>query len=126
MHGKSGWKPLKAILDTGAEENWISRKIVDRLGLTVKNGLTTRGTTFDGRQIKSGSAVEPTWCVENSSNTHQTIFQVAPKEAPFEVLIGCNLIESGEVQFFGGNNPIQVLASSKITVCAIQFDSNKI
>lgn len=116
MHGKNGWKALKAILDTGAEENWISQKIVDRLGLAVKNGLTTKGTTFDGRPIKSGSAVDPTWCIENSSTTHQTRFHVAPKEAPFEILFGSNLIESNEVQFFEGKNPIQVLTKPKKTV----------
>ena len=116
MHGKGGWKPLKAILDTGTEQNWISQKIVGRLGLHVKSGLTTKGTTFEGRQIQSSSTVEPTWCVENSSSTHQTIFHVALKEAPFEVLIGSNLLQSGEVQFDEVDSPIQVLASSKVTV----------
>jgi hypothetical protein len=116
MHGRGGWRALKAILDTGTEENWISQKIVDRLGLSVKKGLVTKWTTFDGREINSGSAVDPTWSLEKSSNTHQTRFHIAPKEAPFEVLFGSNIIESGEVQFVEGNNPIQVLASSKITV----------
>lgn len=59
MHSsRSGWQGLKAVIDTGTEENWISQAIVERLGLDVKKGLPVKFVTFDGRKLSSGTIVE--------------------------------------------------------------------
>jgi hypothetical protein len=127
MHSrKNGWRGLIATLDTGTDDNWISEKVVDRLNLSVKSGLPVRYTTVDGRQISSGATVNPTWTIQGQSNTIVTEFRMAPKEAPFDVLFGRNLLSSGEVDFDSEDSPIQVLVPRKIKVSRITPSQNRL
>jgi hypothetical protein len=117
MHSrKNGWRGLIATLDTGTEDNWICEKVVDRLNLSVKRGLPVVYSTFDGRKISSGATVKPTWAIQGQNTSIVTEFRVAPKDAPFDVLFGRNLLSSGEVDFDSEDSPIQVLVPRKIKV----------
>lgn len=113
------WQGLKAILDDGTEENWISKKASDRLNLRIKEGLRKDYTTFDGKRISSVASTEVSWCVEGSSTSETTVFRIAEGRAPFDVLFGRNLISSGEIDFWGESNPIQVLTETDVKVCRV-------
>ena len=121
MCSSSGsWQGLKAILDNGTEENWISKKACDRLKLPTKDGLRKVYTTFNGARISSAASTEVTWCLAGWGSSEVTVFRVAEgSKAPFDVLFGRNIISSGEVDFWGQQNSIQVLTETEIQVCAI-------
>jgi len=114
---RDGWNNgLFAILDTGTKENWISPKIVDRFSFEVKDGVPIKYTVFDGWEGCSSATVKATWCIQGQSSTHDNIFRVATENSPFEVLLGRNLIESGEVDFNSECNAIQILVTTKANV----------
>lgn len=105
------WYGLIVTLDTGTTENWISQAIVERLGFDVSKGLVTKWTTFNGKQILSGSTVAPTWCSQGHGITHVAVFRVVDN-CPFDVLFGTNLLFSPEINFFKderGSHPINCL-----------------
>jgi hypothetical protein len=116
---KGSWQGLKAILDDGTEGNWISKKVAERLNLPIKDGLPKDFTTFEGKRVSSVASTEVSWCLEGWSTTEITVFRVAdgPK-TPFDVLFGRNIISSGEIDFWGESNPIQVLTENPVQVRA--------
>lgn len=116
---KGSWQGLKAILDDGTEGNWISKKAADRLNLPITDGLRKDYTTFEGKRISSVASTEVSWCLDGWSTTEATIFRVAEgPNTPFDVLFGRNIISSGEIDFWGESNPIQVLTETDVQVRA--------
>ena len=119
------WYPLLATLDTETTESWISRSIVDRLGLDVTNDRTTIGTTVNGKQLSSGSIVTPTWCSMGRGITHVTVFRVV-NNGPCDVLFGRNILFSPEINFFveeRGCNPILPITTPSPDVSRFFFSS---
>lgn len=72
--------------------------------------------TFDGQEFSSGEVVQPTWGVEGQSKSYVTVFRIAPREAPFDVLFGRNFLASGEVDFDSEESAIQIGVTKKINV----------
>jgi len=126
MHSTNSgqWRGLIATLDTGTDENWISQKVVNRLGLKATKGLIIQNyKTFNGEIVSSGETVEPTWSSEGSGTSHVTVFRIVP-DAPFDVLFGRNLLFSKEIHFFSeesGPDPTLVLTQVKIDVRKIRY-----
>jgi hypothetical protein len=112
-------EPRDALLKVYADYflQWICRNKVDQLNLHVKGGYNVKCITFDGRNFSSGEVVESTWGVDGQSKSHVTVFRIAPKEAPFDVLFGRNFLSSGEVDFDSEKSPIQIGIQGKVKVC---------
>lgn len=81
---------------------------MDQLNLHIKGGYNVKCTTFNGHTFSSGETVQPTWGVEGQSKSYVTVFRIAPREAPFDVLFGRNFLSSGEVDFDSEANPVQI------------------
>jgi hypothetical protein len=92
---ESDWVPVKATLDTGTSENWISTETATRLGLKVKEMSSRTYHSFTGDTVESSQGVDNvTWHGLGSSRTHSTQFRIAPENAPFDILVGSELIFS--------------------------------
>jgi hypothetical protein len=72
------WHGMHAILDTGADDNWISQDKVRLLRLDVTRGLPERYATIDGTELSLCETVKPTWRSEGRGVSHVTVFRVVP------------------------------------------------
>jgi hypothetical protein len=90
---------LGATLDTGSDENFISRKVADRLGLPMQplpfNELR-EFRDFTGEKLRPDLFVTSSWRVQRGNRTHESKFLVV-RNAPFDVLLGRKFIESSSV-----------------------------
>jgi hypothetical protein len=121
MHSptSSSWHGLKAILDTGAGENWISKEACDRLKLPTKKGLYKVMIDIKGKTIPSTVSTDVTWCLAGQGKTNVSEFRVAEgPTVPFDVLFGHKIISSEEF-YLDQQTPVLVIAGKKGQVCAL-------
>ncbi|CZR51278.1 uncharacterized protein PAC_01153 [Phialocephala subalpina] len=117
MHSSTiGWQGMKAVLDTGADENWISREIVESLSLAINKGVVFRYKTVDGSELISGATVAVRWGIQGRSKTDVAEFRVVTNgTAPFDVLLGNNLITSNQINFNDEERPHGVIVGPEET-----------
>ncbi|KAF8857581.1 hypothetical protein BDZ45DRAFT_726627 [Acephala macrosclerotiorum] len=112
-----GWQGMKAVLDTGADENWISKEIVESLSLPINKGVVFRYKTVDGARLESSATVSARWAIQGRSTTDVAEFRaVTNGKAPFDVLFGKNLITSNQINFYDEERPHGVLVGQEETV----------
>ncbi|MCJ1246401.1 hypothetical protein MMC30_003608 [Trapelia coarctata] len=103
---KKTWWPLTAKLDSGTTENWISAHVVYLLELKVQTVPAIEYVTFTGEKMVSTEVVEKIhWCGDGVARIQEMNFRVAHK-APFDVLIGSDLIFAKAIFSFNEANLI--------------------
>lgn len=108
---------MKAILDTGSDENWISKEIVECLNLPVNRGVVFKYKEADGSRLESGATVSFRWGIQGQSKTNMAEFRVVTNgTAPFDVLLGSNLITSNQINFNDEERPHGVIVGPEETV----------
>lgn len=90
----SDWQSMTAICDSKADENWITRKVLDSLNLEATADQIIKSLVYAGQSLSSKSNATVTWRDDNSgvaSDTSYTAYDTAfyvVDDAPFDVLFG--------------------------------------
>jgi hypothetical protein len=95
------WHAFPAALDTGTEDNWIDEAMLEALALEPKRKATEdEFLDFSGKTVKSSATVEIPWCAANGNRKVRTnTFRIA-HSAPFDVVLGSNLLFQGGILLF--------------------------
>ncbi|KAF8856780.1 hypothetical protein BDZ45DRAFT_803913 [Acephala macrosclerotiorum] len=94
VNGEQSWVPAKGLLDTqaqGKDNNWVTKRIVERAGLLDKirpiDGKGSTFTDFEGIVHKVQSQIRLTWFPIRMDETRDTNFFVSEKGS-FDILFG--------------------------------------
>ncbi|PMD62721.1 uncharacterized protein K444DRAFT_661806 [Hyaloscypha bicolor E] len=115
---KPDWLHFFAKFDSGADDDWISERLVSDLGLPSKNAeQLLQCTNFDGTTFISDRAVADrlTWIRDQEVKSVSGYFRILP-DAPFDLVIGKNTLFREKI-FKKGSAPHKagVLVTKKIT-----------
>jgi len=110
------WNAVIATLDTGATENWISQRIVDRCRLAIESGRSVQFLQFEGKTFESDKTVRATWRGQLGRKTQVAVFRVADKGSPFDVLFGWTFLSNEDCENFCPEpaDPALVLVQSQV------------
>lgn len=112
------WLSCVAKFDTGTDDDWISEKLVTKIGLLQEETEPWECKNFDGTIFISDQHISRlTWVQEEANKSLSGSFRILP-EAPFDLLIGSKTIFRAKIFVAPSRSPLHaagVLVTKKIT-----------
>ncbi|KAI1076927.1 kinase-like protein [Whalleya microplaca] len=88
------WHRAEVTEHGGSQNNWISPSLVGQCNLKSRKSPRVESMKFRGESFESTRMVTITWIDNRVKKTRQSDCLIAPKTAPFELLVGKTFISS--------------------------------
>jgi hypothetical protein len=107
-----------AKIDTGCEENWISRSVLKALDLKPTETIREEFTTFNNKTFSANKIVELTWFISKPTPSNFHVFRVVD-HASFQVLLGRKTLV--ELEIVKINYPLRILTKKEVSTGEIPY-----